>query len=115
MTTTKLDLAGLNLRMNDLPGRMQVFRDSHDLAEVAEILGIGLPTLTDIVDALVRPGRDPREDLPAPVLRRDVLSLDDLQEGMVLTGTVGKGRVVKPLWPLAYGGNRIFPLQKGQV
>ena len=46
------------------------------------------PTLTDIFEALLRPGRDPRDDLPAPVLRRDVLSLEDLKEGMVLTGTV---------------------------
>ena len=46
------------------------------------------PTLTDIFEALLRPGRDPRDDLPAPVLRRDVLSLEDLKEGMVLTGAV---------------------------
>jgi protein Tex len=83
-----LDLAGLNLRMNDLPARMKAFRDSHDLAEVAEMLAAGVLTLTDIVDALIRPGRDPREDLPAPVLRQDVLSLDDLREGMVLKGTI---------------------------
>jgi len=83
-----LDLAGLNLRMNDLPNRMQAFRDAHDIAEVAGMLGVGLPTLTDIVEALVRPGRDPREDLPAPVLRQDVLKLEDLHEGMTLKGTV---------------------------
>jgi uncharacterized protein len=83
-----LDLAGLNLRMNDLPGRMKLFQEGHDLAEIAGIIGVGLPTLRDIVDALIRPGRDPREDLPPPVLRQDVLSLDDLREGMVLTGTV---------------------------
>ena len=44
--------------------------------------------LRDIVDALLRPGRDPREDLPPVILRRDVLSIDDLREGMVLKGTV---------------------------
>jgi uncharacterized protein len=83
-----LDLAGLNLRMNDLPNRMQAFRAAHDMVEVAGMLGVGLPTLTDIVEALVRPGRDPREDLPAPVLRQDVLKLEDLHEGMTLKGTV---------------------------
>ena len=51
-------------------------------------LGIGLPTLEDIMRELEKPGRDPREDAPAPVLRSDVLSMEDLQEGMVLTGTV---------------------------
>ena len=83
-----LELAGLNLRMADLSARMAAFRQEHDMAEVAQMLGIGLLTLTDIVDALIRPGRDPREDLPSVVLRRDVLSLDDLHEGMVLKGTV---------------------------
>jgi protein Tex len=83
-----LDLAGLNLRMADLPNRMKAFREGHDLSEVAGMLGIGELTLADIVDALIRPGRDPREDLPPPVLRRDILSLGDLQEGMVLNGTV---------------------------
>ena len=48
------------------------------LAELAELLEVGLPTLQDILDGLLRPGRDPRDDLPAPVLRQDVLSLDDL-------------------------------------
>lgn len=51
-------------------------------------LGIGVPTLEDIMRELEKPGRDPREDAPAPVLRSDVLSMEDLQEGMVLTGTV---------------------------
>ncbi len=83
-----LDLAGLSLRMDDLPNRLERFRQEHDPAEVAEMLGVGLPTLTDIVDALVRPGRDPRDDLPPLVLRRDVLSIEDLREGMVLKGTV---------------------------
>jgi uncharacterized protein len=58
------------------------------LPALAEELGTGEPTLRDILEQLVRPGRDPREDLPPPLLRRDVLSLDDLQTGMVLNGTV---------------------------
>ncbi|MBO8435162.1 MAG: RNA-binding transcriptional accessory protein [Tyzzerella sp.] len=56
--------------------------------EVAEKLGIGVPTLNDIIRELEKPGRDPREEMPAPVLRSDVLEMSDLKEGMVLKGTV---------------------------
>lgn len=56
--------------------------------KTAAELGIGVPTLEDIMRELEKPGRDPREDAPAPVLRSDVLSMEDLKEGMVLTGTV---------------------------
>lgn len=56
--------------------------------KMAETLGIGLPTLQDIIKELEKPGRDPREDAPLPILRSDVLSMEDLQEGMVLMGTV---------------------------
>ena len=56
--------------------------------ELARELGAGEPTLRDILEQLVRPGRDPREDLPKPLLRSDVLSLDDIQPGMRLSGTV---------------------------
>ncbi len=55
---------------------------------LAEKLGLGLPTLTDIVAELDKPGRDPRDDLPPVLLRSDVLSMDDLASGMELTGTV---------------------------
>jgi uncharacterized protein len=55
---------------------------------LAEELGCGLPTLKDIFEQLVRPGRDPRLDLPAPILRSDVLSMEDLVPGMRLKGTV---------------------------
>ncbi len=56
--------------------------------EVAHQIGVGVPTLHDILENLEKPGLDPREALPAPILRHDVLSLDDLREGMVLQGTV---------------------------
>lgn len=59
-----------------------------DVARLAAKLGCGEPTLRDIIAALKRPGRDPREDLPPPMLRSDVLDIDDLMEGMMLTGTV---------------------------
>lgn len=58
------------------------------ITAIADELGTGVPTLKDILVQLVRPGRDPREDLPAPALRSDVLSMDDLVSGMILTGTV---------------------------
>ena len=56
--------------------------------EMAKQLEIGEMTLSDIVEELSKPGRDPREDMPKPILRSDVLKLEDLKEGMVLTGTV---------------------------
>ncbi|MBQ2251436.1 MAG: helix-hairpin-helix domain-containing protein, partial [Clostridia bacterium] len=56
--------------------------------KLAEELGIGIPTLDDIVAELCRPGRDPRDELPAPMLRTDVLGIESLKEGMELTGTV---------------------------
>ena len=58
------------------------------LDTLAEELAIGLPTLTDILKELEKPGRDPREDMPRPILRSDVLSMEDLKPGMVLKGTV---------------------------
>jgi len=57
-------------------------------AALAEMLGVGLPTLKDIITELKRPGRDPRDELPAPMLRTDIMSLEDLTPGMELTGTV---------------------------
>ena len=56
--------------------------------ELAEKLGVGLPTLLDIVKELSKPGRDPRDEMPQPMLRSDVLDIKDLKEGMELTGTV---------------------------
>lgn len=56
--------------------------------ELATKLGVGVPTLRDILDSLLRPGRDPREELEAPIFRTDVLQLEDLTPGMELKGTV---------------------------
>ena len=61
---------------------------SVNVQEMAKELNIGEMTLADIIEELSKPGRDPREDMPKPILRSDVLKLDDLKEGMVLTGTV---------------------------
>lgn len=60
----------------------------NSLEETAKKLEIGIPTLQDIIKELEKPGRDPREDLPKPVLRSDVLAMEDLTEGMILKGTV---------------------------
>jgi len=94
-----LDLAGLNLRMRDLPNALQRWlehegfpldsdRPGEKWGDLAGLLSIGEPTLRDMVAALLRPARDPRDDLPPVILRQDVLSLDDLAEGMVLRGSV---------------------------
>ena len=72
----------------DLAQRIKTFRAENDLAELAEVLEVGLPTLTDIFDNLIKPGRDPRDELPKPILRSDVLKMEDLREGMILKGTV---------------------------
>ena len=69
------NLAGLSLTIRDYPA-------------LAEELGIGEITLRDVVKELEKPGRDPREEMPAPILRTDVLEMKDLKEGMVLKGTV---------------------------
>ncbi len=56
--------------------------------QLAAELKAGVPTIKDIIEALQRPGRDPREDLPRPLLRKDITRLEDLREGMILEGTV---------------------------
>ena len=70
--------------MAALPDKVRAYGAEKAAAEC----GVGVPTLQDIVNELVKPGRDPRSDLPAPILRTDVLELKDLKPGMVLTGTV---------------------------
>ncbi|WP_435165579.1 Tex family protein [Paenibacillus glycanilyticus] len=59
-----------------------------DPAAIAPSLGVGVPTLKDIIDSLLRPGRDPREELPPPIFHTDVLNIEDLTPGMELQGTV---------------------------
>lgn len=68
--------------------RSATIRDERKLNEVAKLLGVGTPTLRDILDNLEKPGRDPREELPKPILRQDVLKLEDLTPNMILKGTV---------------------------
>ena len=61
---------------------------SLNVVETTQKLNVGEMTLKDIIDELSKPGRDPREDMPKPILRQDVLKFEDLKEGMILTGTV---------------------------
>ena len=67
---------------------LEDLRRRRPLPELSTDLGVGVPTLTDIFEQLARPGRDPRADLPPPLLRNDVLSLGDLRPGLRLKGTV---------------------------
>ena len=87
---TLLHLCGYTLAdvtdgtLTALPQRLKEYGEQRAAAEC----GVGLPTLRDIVSELIKPGRDPRDELPAPVLRTDVMDIKDLKPGMVLTGTV---------------------------
>ena len=69
-------------------GPLSRWQSQDAVKQLAAELGTGFLTLSDILEQLVRPGRDPRSDLPLPILRSDVLSMDDLQSGMHLKGTV---------------------------
>ena len=60
----------------------------HDIASLAVQLGVGEPTLKDMIEEMKKPGRDPRDEAEGPVLRSDVMSIEDLKEGMILKGTV---------------------------
>ena len=71
-------------RISDLPERIKSYGEGKAAAEI----GVGVPTLRDIVSELLKPGRDVRDELPKPILRTDVLEMKDLTPGMVLTGTV---------------------------
>lgn len=73
-----------NGNIDDIAAKAQLFGEE----KIADRLGIGVPTLKDIIKELLRPGRDPRDELPSPVLRTDIMELSDLKPGMELTGTV---------------------------
>jgi uncharacterized protein len=82
---TKMDYSLDDVKNKNVTGISKKIRDSKALAEE---LGIGELTLRDIIKELEKPGRDPREDMPKPILRSDVLEMKDLTPGMVLKGTV---------------------------
>jgi len=67
---------------------ISIRRKIKDIKKLAEEIGVGEYTLTDIIKELEKPGRDPRDEMPKPILRTDVLEMKDLKEGMILKGTV---------------------------
>lgn len=73
---------------NEKAQAVEALRKNGTLGDLAEKFNTGLPTLEDILDEIAQPGRDPREDLPKPLLRKDILSMDDLKPGMQLKGTI---------------------------
>ncbi len=77
----------LNCQKHDCSGISEKL-SAFGLAEAAAACGVGEPTLADIARELSKPGRDPRDELPAPLLRKDVLDMKDLKPGMILSGTV---------------------------
>ena len=85
-----LEMAELSLESQpqERKAALDALRQRAPLEKLAAMLGVGQPTLEDILEQLVRPGRDPRQDLPAPILRGDVLKMEDLAVGMRLKGTV---------------------------
>ncbi|MBQ8318277.1 MAG: RNA-binding transcriptional accessory protein [Lachnospiraceae bacterium] len=82
---TKLGLTDDELKAGGLKG---ISKKVSNTKKIAEELGIGEPTLIDIISELEKPGRDPREEMPKPILKSDVLEMKDLKEGMELKGTV---------------------------
>lgn len=85
-----LEKAGYDLKSFGAADKNEVLRklNAMNAEKIAEELEVGIPTVQDILAELKKPGRDPREDMPKPILRSDVLKIDDLREGMVLKGTV---------------------------
>jgi len=85
---TLLEVFSLSLKdIGKLPPLLELLKDRGE-SEVAEKCGVGVPTLIDIATALQKPGRDPRDELPPPQLRTDVLDMNDLSPGMTMVGTV---------------------------
>ncbi len=85
-----MSIAGFTLAdsMEERQKKLTELQAGSHLDDLAAKVGCGVPTLQDIMEQLVRPGRDPREDCPPPILRSDVLKMDDLVDGMQLKGTV---------------------------
>ena len=81
-------LALFGLKRGDDLSRLPARLEAHGLSKAAAECSVGEHTLVDIAKELAKPGRDPREELPAPVLRKDVLEMKDLKPGMILSGTV---------------------------
>jgi uncharacterized protein len=88
-TTKLLKLCDLSTtHINEKGSLVELFVKTKGTQKVADEIGVGEPTLNDILDNLKKPGRDPREEMPKPILRSDVLKMEDLEPGMKLKGTV---------------------------
>ena len=90
-------LSRIGYKLNDLTNKekfveikseLAELNNSKNIKELAAELNVGEPTLQDIINELMKTGRDPREEMPKPILRADVLKFEDLRDGMILTGTV---------------------------
>jgi len=90
ITEEILKRVGLNLEqpIRAMEKRINDFINRVSVEELASELNAGIPTVKDILEQLVRPGRDPREDIPASLLRSEILTIEDLSAGVILTGTV---------------------------
>lgn len=87
--TEPLDNTGVHPESYEVARKLvKIGYKDKELPRLAEELDVGLPTLTDIVIELEKPGRDPRDEMPKPILREDILKLEDLSKDMVLNGTV---------------------------
>ena len=84
----KVDDLADKAKLKEIKAKLSKLNNDKDIKELAKQLEVGEPTLKDIINELIKPGRDPREDMPKPVLRSDVLKFEDLREGMTLKGTV---------------------------
>lgn len=85
-----MDLAGFDFMasMDERQKQITELLSAGSMAELADMVGCGVPTLQDILEQLARPGRDPRSDLPLPILRSDVLKMEDLVVGLQMKGTI---------------------------
>ena len=86
-------LANINYQAADIRDREKLDQireklNEIDLVKTASDLDIGLPTAKDIVAALKQPGRDPRDSMPAPIFRKDILKIEDIEPGMIFKGKV---------------------------
>lgn len=83
-----LNLTVEQVKENGALLRLKLRTSKKTLKDIAEAVGAGVETLTDILDSLEKPNRDPRDEMPKPIFRNDVLKMEDLTEGMILKGTV---------------------------
>ena len=78
----------LRENLKEIKTKLAEINNEKQIKKMAEELKVGEPTIKDIINEMMKPGRDPREDMPKPILRSDVLRFEDIREGMILTGTI---------------------------